>query len=99
MNITITTDQIIWFCTFIGALAALWKIVKEAKKPNDELKAKVERHDQILGNDGKRLKDVEDSNQQILKCLHVIINHEINGNGIDKMKMVRDELNEYLINR
>ena len=27
MNITITTDQIIWFCTFIGALAALWKIV------------------------------------------------------------------------
>ena len=90
MNITITTDQIIWFCTFIGALAALWKIVK---------KAKVERHDQILGNDGKRLKEVEDSNQQILKCLHVIINHEITGNGIDKMKTVRDELNEYLINR
>ena len=83
MNITITTDQIIWFCTFIGALAALWKIVKEAKKPNDELKAKVEKH----------------SNQQILKCLHVIINHEITGNGIDKMKTVRDELNEYLINR
>ena len=80
-------------------LAALWKIVKEAKKPNDELKAKVERHDQILGNDGKRLKEVEDSNQQILKCLHVIINHEITGNGIDKMKTVRDELNEYLINR
>ena len=99
MNITITTDQIIWFCTLIWSLDELWKIEKEAKKPNDELKAKVEKHDQILGNDGKRLKEVEDSNQQILKCLHVIINHEITGNGIDKMKTVRDELNEYLINR
>lgn len=40
MNFTISTDQIIWFCTFVGALAALWKIVKEAKRPNDDCEQK-----------------------------------------------------------
>ena len=99
MNFTITTDQIIWFCTFVGLLWGLWKIVKEAKKPNDELRAKVEKHDQILDNDNRRLKEVEESNQMILKSMLVIINHEITGNGIEKMKVTRDELQEYLINR
>lgn len=99
MNFTITTDQIIWFCSFVGAIWALWKVVKEAKKPNDELKAKVDTHDRLLDTDNKRLKEVEDSNQMILKCMSVIINHEITGNGIEKMKKVRDDLQEYLINR
>ena len=99
MNFTITTDQIIWFCTFIGLLWGLWKIVKEAKKPNDEMRAKVESHDKILADDNKRLAEMETSNQMILQCMLVIINHEITGNGIDKMKQARDELQEYLIKR
>lgn len=99
MNFTITTDQIIWFCTFIGLLWGLWKIVKEAKKPNDEMHAKVESHDKILADDNKRLAEMETSNQMILQCMLVIINHEITGNGIDKMKQARDELQEYLIKR
>lgn len=99
MNFTISTDQIIWFCTFVGALAALWKIVKEAKRPNDKLRAEVDRHDHLLDNDNIRLKEVENSNQMILKCMLVIINHEITGNGIDKMKEARDDLQEYLIKK
>lgn len=99
MNFTITTDQIIWFCTFVGLLWGLWKIVKEAKKPNDELKAKVEKHDQILDTDNQRLKKIEASNQMILRSMLVIINHEITGNGIENMKTTRDDLQEYLINR
>jgi len=35
----------------------------------------------------------------ILQCLLVIINHDITGNGIDKMKDARDKLQEYLIER
>ena len=46
MEFTISTNQIIWFCSFIAGLWGLWKIVKEARKPNDDLKAKVEKHDQ-----------------------------------------------------
>lgn len=99
MNFTITTDQIIWFCTFVGLLWGLLKIVKEAKKPNDELKAKVEKNERHLDNDNKRLQEIENSNQMILKSLLVIINHDITGNGVEKMKTARTELEEYLIKR
>ena len=35
----------------------------------------------------------------ILQGLLVLINHDITGNGVDKLKETRDELNEYLINK
>ena len=99
MNFTITSAQILAFCAFLTTLWGVWKIVKEIKKPNDDLKNTVARHDKLLDNDDKRLKEIENSNRMILQCLLVIINHDITGNGIEKMKMARDELQEYLINR
>lgn len=99
MNFTITSAQILAFCAFVTTLWGVWKIVKEIKKPNDDLKNTVARHDKLLDNDDKRLKEIENSNRMILQCLLVIINHEITGNGIEKMKTARDELQEYLINR
>lgn len=99
MNFTITSAQILAFCAFLTTLWGVWKIVKEIKKPNDDLKNTVARHDKLLDNDDKRLKEIENSNRMILQCLLVIINHDITGNGIEKMKTARDELQEYLINR
>lgn len=99
MNFTITSAQILAFCAFVTALWGVWKIVKEIKKPNDDLKNTVAQHDKLLDNDNKRLKEIECSNRMILQCLLVIINHDITGNGIEKMKSARDELQEYLINR
>lgn len=96
---TISSNQILAFCGLITALWGVWKIVKEMKKPNEDMKAMVDKHSRILDNDNNRLKEVESSNQMTLKCLSVIINHEITGNGIDKMKEVREELQNYLINR
>ena len=63
------------------------------------LKKKIDDHDKLLDNDNKRLKEIEDSNRMILQCLLVIINHDITGNGIEKMKTARDELQEFLINK
>ena len=99
MGFTITSDQIIWICAFIVGVWGVWKIVKELRKPSDDMKATVAEHSKLLNKDNKRLTEVEESNQMILKCLLVIINHEITGNGIEKMKKARDELQTYLINR
>lgn len=98
-SFVITSEQIIWFCSFVAGLWTLWKIVKEIRKPNDNLKAKVEKHDKFLDNDNKRLKEIENSDQMILRSLLVIINHEITGNGITTMKEIRDELQEFLIKK
>ncbi len=99
MEFTITSEQIMGLCAFATALFGVWKIIKEVKKPSDDLKAEVEHHDKLLKDDNERLKDLEVSNKMILQCLLVIINHDITGNGIDKMKEARDELQEFLINK
>lgn len=99
MGFTVTSEQIIYICGLIAALWGVWKIVKEVRKPNDDLKAKVVKHDQLLDNDNRRLKEYEESNRMILQCLLVIINHEITGNGIENLKHARDDLQEFLINK
>lgn len=99
MEFTITSAQIVGFCALVTALYGVYKIVKELKKPSEDLKAEVHQHDEIITADHERLKDVEQSNKMILQCLLVIINHDITGNCIDKMKEARDELQEFLINK
>lgn len=96
---TLTSTQIIGFCSFIAALWGVWKIVKEIKKPNDDLKETVAKHDQLLRSDDERLAEIEKSNKMILQCLLVIINHNITGNGIEKMKETRDTLQSFLISK
>jgi len=99
MEFTITSEQILGFCGLVASLWGVYKIVKEIKKPSDDLKAKVEHHEELLNNDNERLKEIEQSNKMILNCMFVLINHDLTGNGIDKMKEARDELQEYLINK
>ena len=99
MEFTITSNQILAFCALITGLWGVWKIVKEIKKPNEDLRGKVKDHDKLLDNDNKRLKTIEESNKMILQCLLVIINHDITGNGIERMKEAREELQEFLINK
>lgn len=99
VEFTISSGQILWFLGFVTSVWAVWKIVKEIKKPNDDLRADVHRHSELLEKDDKRLDNIEASNKMLLQCMLVIINHDITGNGIEKMKIARDELQEYLINR
>ena len=99
MEFSITANQIMGFCALVTALWGVLKIVKEFKKPNDDLKKKVEKHDALLDTDNRRLGDIEESNKMMLQCLLVMINHNITGNGIDKLRETRDELQEFLIKK
>ena len=99
VEFTISSSQILWFLGLVTSVWGVWKIVKEIKKPNDDLKAEVHRHGELLEKDDTRLDNIEASNKMMLQCMLVIINHDITGNGIEKMKIARDELQEYLINK
>jgi hypothetical protein len=59
MEFTITSQQILWICGIITSIWGVVKIVKEIKKPNDDLKETVNRHGQLLNNDNERLKAIE----------------------------------------
>lgn len=99
MVLSINSEQVLWFCGIVTALWGVWKIIKEIKKPGEDLAEKVRLHDELLKKDDGRLDEMEASNKLILQCLLIIINHDITGNGIEKMKETRDELQEYLINK
>ncbi len=99
IEFSISASQIVGFCTFIGSIWGVYKIYKELQKPNKILRDNVEKHESYLKNDYERINEIEVSNQMILKCMLVIINHEITGNGIDGMKSTRDELQNFLINK
>ena len=59
MEFTITSQQILWICGFIASVYGVYKIVKELKKPSNDLKETVSRHGQLLNNDNERLKAIE----------------------------------------
>lgn len=59
MNFTITSHQIVWICGFIASVWGVVKIIKELKKPSDDLKATVKRHDELLHKDNERLNSLE----------------------------------------
>lgn len=59
MNFTITSHQIVWICGFIASVWGVVKIIKELKKPSDDLKAMVKRHDELLHRDNERLNSLE----------------------------------------
>lgn len=96
---TISSTELLGLCSTIGIIWGTYKIYKEWKKPSDDLKKKVEQHDTFFANDKKRIDSIDESNKILCKSMLVLINHEITGNGIDKMKQARDELQEYLIER
>lgn len=59
MDFTITSQQIVWICGFIASVWGVVKIIKELKKPSNDLKAKVQRHDELLHKDNERLNSLE----------------------------------------
>lgn len=59
MDFVITSQQIVWICGFIASIWGVVKIIKELKKPSDDLKAMVLRHDELLKQDNDRIKNIE----------------------------------------
>jgi hypothetical protein len=99
MEFVITSNQIMGFCSLVAGLWGVWKIVKELKKPNDDMKAELQKHAELLDTDNKRLKEVEESNKIILQTLLVIVNHDITNNGYAELAEARDEIQAFLIKK
>ena len=59
MDFVITSQQIVWVCGFIASIWGVVKIIKELKKPSDDLKVMVKRHDELLHRDNERLNSLE----------------------------------------
>lgn len=57
--ITIDLEYVLWLLGFIASAWGVVKIIKEVKKPNDDLKETVRKHEEWLARDNDRIKSIE----------------------------------------
>lgn len=97
-------------CTFImtvgGAGAIIIGIIRWMRKPDTERDDKLKRHDELLDNDNKRLKaleerqtEMEKSQRLLLKGMEALMRHAIDGNNKEQLQKESDNLHDYIFNK
>lgn len=89
---TVSLAQVVWLCGGIMAIAALVKWLITPFK-------KIDNHEHRITNLEKAEAERKATDRYTTKALNAIVNHMIDGNGIDRLKEVRDEYQNEIINR
>ena len=126
----IAVRQFLLVCGAVITIGGAWKVYKEIKKPNDDLKETVRRHEEWLKRDNDRIKLIEtlliaqegikaelnkhsqmlsEHDQRLeadkmrgnltLKAELAIINNQLADSGQDKLAEIRDEIQEFLLDK
>ena len=89
-----------------NATEKIAKAIQTLKAPNsrqDERLDKAEKHlekvDQHLAVDKKRLDSLDDGNRATQRALLALLDHGIDGNNIEQMQHAKEMLQDHLINR
>ena len=106
---TITSSQILGACGFIASLWTVYKIILEIKKPSEDLKKRIDKNDELLDNDNRRLIALEkrlsknDDGQKItMQMLVALADYDIQDKSSEakaKLSNAKENLQNYLIDR
>lgn len=96
-GILITWQAVAGLAGGIVTLSAAAGVVAKLFGPYRSVKRQLASHEARLGKDHERLCREEDNTTAMLKALYALINHEIDGNHIDNLKVARNQLNERII--
>lgn len=77
-----------WITVIGGAGAFVFKIIAPAFR----IESRVTKIEKKQIKDFERLESIEMMQKQQNKAMAALLNHMIDGNGIEKMKVIRDEL-------
>ena len=98
-----------WVVSVLGAIILLAngiKAIRELLTPATAIAEQVEKLDRRDKEYAAKFEEIntahgkqEQTNQAVLKALVAIVNHEIDGNGIEGLKKARDELSNSIIER
>lgn len=87
-----------------GGVGYLSKLFQWIKKPNDNqdalLKSHTEllnKHADLLDKNNKRLTELEEQDKLVMQALFALLSHGIDGNDVNAMKSVKDQIQKYLI--
>ena len=98
-----------WCASILGAIVLIAQGIKAAREIIAPALTMREKLDKVLEHDSNNLKRFEGinvkfeqqelTNQAIINGLVAIINHSIDGNGIEGLKKAREELLHHIIER
>ncbi len=90
-DVTFSLSQVVWLIGGITAIAAFVKWVMTPIK-------KIENHEQRISTLEEHVEDRKAIDRYTTKALNAIVNHLIDGNGTDRLREVRDEYQNEIIN-
>ncbi len=90
-DITISFAQLVWV---VGGITAVVAFLKWALTPIKQ----IENHEQRIKDLESAEKERKATDRYTTKALNAIVNHMIDGNGIEKLREVRDEYQNEIIN-
>lgn len=82
-----------------GAGAIIAKIITKYRKPDKDRDETMKKHQEMLDNDNKRLKELEEGNKVMMQAMLAMMSHALDGNHVDELRKAHDNLKEYLIKR
>lgn len=88
-----------WTLGVIIAVGGAATVIAKMFSPFRQVQAKLKRHDELLDNDKRKLDDHEESMKLVLRAQMTLIDHELTGNNVDRLREVKNDINAYLINR
>lgn len=91
-DLAFSINDLLWF---IGACGAIWGVYKGWKA----YVLKITKQEEAVDKLEKQMKELQESDSMVLKTLLALINHSIDGNGIEGMKKIRVSLEEYIVKK
>lgn len=89
-DITFSLSQLVWLA---GGITALVTFITWAMKPIK----KIDDHENRIQVLEKSADERKQTDQFMMKSMNAIVNHMIDGNGVDQLKQVRDEYQNEII--
>lgn len=86
-------------CGGVSIVGGASTVVYRWLNPAIKLSARVKKLEDYSEKDYERLKAIEDIQKLQNKSLAAMLNHQIDGNGVESMKQIRDELLDSLIEK
>ena len=86
-------------CAFVVLLGNTIKTIKEWKRPSLSVDERLRRDHERLTKLEEQSVEMQEEINLILRSVLALVNHEITGNGVEKLKETQIEIQKYLINR
>lgn len=92
-------DIILQVCGSIAITGAAFTVIRKWIAPAIKLSKRVSDIEHKREKDFRTIQEVKELNGLLCRGMICLIEHEVTGNGIDKLKEVKTDMQDYLINR